>query len=563
MRDPGLLAGRYRLGSELGHGGMGRVWEAHDERLGRRVAVKEVLMPAELPTGEREVMQRRTLREARAAARISSPSAVTVYDVVDEDGRTWIVMERLEPVSLADVLARSGPVEPAEAARIGLRVLDALGAAHRAGVLHRDVKPANIMIGSDGAVVLTDFGVAVLDGDVTITTTGLVVGSPAYLAPERARGGHALPASDLFSLGATLYAAVEGTSPFQRNGQLATLAAVVSDAPAPPRDAGPLAPLLVRLLDKEPSRRPGHEEVRSALEAVAAGQPAVIAPAGLAPAPHHPGERTAALPPVVADPAAGAPAPAGPAARGRGRGALLVAALVLGLLGVAVGLWLTDRDEPTGTATPGGTPSGSVSPSGSPEASPAGTSPSASGPSSAPSSEAAGDGPPTAAPGDDDADGGADGGADGRGDAAEPVPAGFQRYTDPQGWSVAVPQGWDVRRRDGSRVDLGGGRGPFLRVDSTDTPAGDPVDDWRNQEGTVSQRLPGYDLVSITDADFRGWEAADWEFTFRPDGGQVRVVNRGFVVDDSEAHALYYSAPAGDFDAEVLRVAAATFTPSG
>src|SRR4051794_1620238 len=227
-RELPLVAGRYRLGHLLGQGGMGRVWAAHDEVLERDVAVKEVLVPPAVPDDERAALVARTLREARAAARVRHPQVVTVYDVAEDDDRPWIVLQLLAPRTLADVLAEEGPLDPARAARIGLQVLEGLTAVHAAGVLHRDVKPGNVLFGPDGGAVLADFGVATLDDDAAVTSTGLVIGSPASLAPERARGAAPTPAADLWSLGATLFAAVEGHSPFHRAGPLPTLGALLT-----------------------------------------------------------------------------------------------------------------------------------------------------------------------------------------------------------------------------------------------------------------------------------------------------------------------------------------------
>lgn len=250
------MAGRYRLGAQIGRGGMGVVWEAVDEVLGRLVAIKEVIPPTELDEGQREQLRQRTLREAQAAARMRGTGSVTVHDVVDEDGRPWIVMERLEARTLADVVRDEGPLPPSQVAQIGRSLLDTLGAAHSAGVLHRDVKPSNVMLADRGAV-LTDFGIAQVEGDSSLTTTGMLIGSPSFMAPERARGEPATPASDLWSLGATLYAAVEGRAPYERDTQLATLHAVVNDDPPPMDRAGALEPAL-SALDKDPSRRPDH-----------------------------------------------------------------------------------------------------------------------------------------------------------------------------------------------------------------------------------------------------------------------------------------------------------------
>src|SRR3954470_24890111 len=239
-----LVAGRYRLGTLLGPGGMGRVWAARDELLDRDVAVKEVLLPPAVPQDEREALVARTLREGRAAARVRSPRVVAVFDVVEDDERPWLVLQRLEPRTLADVLEAEGPLDPTRAALIGLQVLDGLAAVHAAGVLHRDVKPGNVLFGPDGGAVLADFGVATLQDDAAVTSTGLVIGSPAFLAPERARGEAPTTAADLWSLGATLFAAVEGRSPFHREGLLPTLGALLTqDVPAAPA-AGPLAPAI-------------------------------------------------------------------------------------------------------------------------------------------------------------------------------------------------------------------------------------------------------------------------------------------------------------------------------
>ncbi|MQA88235.1 MAG: protein kinase, partial [Streptosporangiales bacterium] len=222
-----LVGGRYRLEEPLGRGGMGIVWRGRDELLGRAVSVKEVLLPPGLSAQEQDVLYRRTLREARAAARLDHPNVVLVYDVVEENGRPWIVMELVRARSLGDVIREDGPLPPHQVAEIGQHVLAALRAAHGAGVLHRDVKPSNVLLADDGRVVLTDFGVAAVEGDATLTGSGTLLGSPAYIAPERARGARATAASDLWALGATLYAAVEGRPPHDRGAAMATLTAVV------------------------------------------------------------------------------------------------------------------------------------------------------------------------------------------------------------------------------------------------------------------------------------------------------------------------------------------------
>lgn len=237
-----LLAGRYRLDEAIGHGGMGTVWRAHDELLNRDVAVKEIIWPLHLSDAEREDARRRAVREAQMAARLHHPNVVAIYDIVQEHGRPWIVMELVPYRSLRDILWDDGPLPPAQAAKVGLGILAALRAAHAAGVLHRDVKPANVLVGPDDRVVLTDFGIARAADSPSLTTSGILVGSPSYISPERAQGTQAEAPGDLWGLGASLYAAVEGRPPFERDGVLPTLTAVVADDPAPAARAGPLWP---------------------------------------------------------------------------------------------------------------------------------------------------------------------------------------------------------------------------------------------------------------------------------------------------------------------------------
>ncbi|MFJ8151950.1 serine/threonine-protein kinase [Streptomyces sp. NPDC094468] len=267
-----LIAGRYRLADIIGSGGMGRVWRAHDEVLHRAVAIKELTAALYVSESDQAVLLARTRAEARAAARINHSAVVTVHDVLEHDGRPWIVMELVEGHSLADEVKERGRVEPREAARIGLWVLRALRAAHGAGVLHRDIKPGNVLLGRDGRVLLTDFGIAQIEGDTTITRTGEVVGSVDYLAPERVRGHDPGPSSDLWALGATLYTAVEGRSPFRRTSPLTTMQAVVEDEATEPRNAGPLEPVITALLRKEPDQRPGPEETEQMLAEAAEGR---------------------------------------------------------------------------------------------------------------------------------------------------------------------------------------------------------------------------------------------------------------------------------------------------
>jgi serine/threonine protein kinase len=269
---PGTVVGeRYELREAIGNGGMGTVWRATDTLLRREVAVKEVLLPPTMPQSEQDALCERTMREARAAAALSHPSVVQVYDVVTDGGRPWIVMELLDARSLADMVIDDGPLAPRAVAKIGVAMLGALEVAHAAGVLHRDVKPANVLICTDGRCVLTDFGVARLPTESNLTTPGMVLGSPHFISPERAVGGAFGPPSDLFSLGVTLYTAVEGGPPFDRGDPFETMRAVVEEQPRPARLAGPLKPVLWGLLDKEPSRRWSVDQARAVLREMLSG----------------------------------------------------------------------------------------------------------------------------------------------------------------------------------------------------------------------------------------------------------------------------------------------------
>ncbi|MFF4646359.1 serine/threonine-protein kinase [Streptomyces sp. NPDC001389] len=372
-----VIAGRYRLLGPLGRGGMGVVWRARDEVLAREVAVKEVRAPAGLDPAEVARLYRRLEREAWAAARVAHRGVVTVYDVATEEGRPWIVMELVRGLSLAEVLEGEGPMTPQRTAHLGEQVLAALRSAHGAGVLHRDVKPANVLVANDGRVVLSDFGIASLSGSSPITMTGEVVGSPEYLSPERALGREPGPESDLWSLGVMLYAVVEGVSPFLRDSPVATLEAVVEGELPPPRRAGPLAPVLEGLLRKDPAARLPAAEAARMLRIVGAGG-AVRDPGGPVWDPGAPtvvaapreGAYEGAVAPSAPAPAAAAPALAQPSGHG-GAGAVLAVGVVV-LLGVLVLLvWLLVRDTGGGSGADGpvGSPAAPERPSASAPAS--------------------------------------------------------------------------------------------------------------------------------------------------------------------------------------------------
>ncbi|WP_433602884.1 serine/threonine-protein kinase [Nocardia sp. CA-135953] len=273
-----LIAGRYRLTDPIGTGAMGVVWRATDVRLRRTVAVKQLLLAPGLSRSQALEAKLRAMREGRIAARLHHPNAITVFDVAEEDGQPWLVMEYMDAPSLAAKLAGKRTLAPTEVAHIGAQAAGALAAAHDAGIMHRDVKPANLLVGDDGTVKITDFGISRAVGDVTVTATGFLAGTPAYLAPEVARGENPEPASDVFALGSTLYAAVEGSPPFgEGDNALAVLHAAARAQIPPPRHAGELGPVLMRLLAASIDGRPNMREAKEALEAVAAGRtPALV-----------------------------------------------------------------------------------------------------------------------------------------------------------------------------------------------------------------------------------------------------------------------------------------------
>jgi serine/threonine protein kinase len=578
QRGDQVLAGRYRLGRVLGRGSIGVVWAAQDELLRREVAVKEIQPPAELTPDERRLVHYRTMREARVVARISHPFVITVYDVLDVRGRLWIIMEKLVGRSLQEVIA-DRPLPPPEAVRVGLCLVSALDAAHHAGVLHRDVKPANVMLADDGRVILTDFGIATIDGDPQMTGTGLVLGSPGYMAPERARGEPPTSASDMWSLGATLFAAVEGRSPIQRDGQLSTLAAVVSEDPPLAAHAGELAAVIDSLLQRAPGARPTVAQARALLEATAEGGGTPPAPSTLDSGRPHPDEspriplqptqrtrpttsRSAATSPgdQVEESPSGPQAPstaptlAGPDvepdaapphrphARPRWKGLGTSGAAILALIVIAASVIVIVTDQRSATPGTAGRTSMNATASGTagttlPSAGTTGSTSALPAPTTATSSPAT---------------------------RAQRVPAGFHLYEDASGFRVAIPDGWQ-RSRLGTRnyfKEPGGRR--FLQVDQTTEPQADALTDWRRQEGYVSRRLTGYRRISIRRIDYRGWNAADWEFTWRPSSGTLHVINRNIRVNDRQAYAIYWSTPSAQWrtSQRYFDAFTSTFTPA-
>jgi len=600
-----VIAGRYRLAEPLGSGGMGTVWLARDELLHRQVAVKEVFPPAGVSDDEREMLRERTLREARTAARLSHPNVVTIYDVVEDAGQPWIVMELIQARSLREIVEADGPLAAGPAARVGLQLLGALRAAHALGIMHRDVKPGNVLIDADGRAVLADFGIARSQDSPATTTSGVLVGSPSYIAPERAQGERGGPESDLWSLGATLYAAVEGRPPYDRDGALATLMAVVSEEPDPPGHAGPLWPVISGLLESDRTRRLGSAAAEHLLRRVAEA-PGADGTAGTADAdgaasgqPRHSLERaertrafhppaaqppdavTAAAPPSGDQPPpepsappepsgpqepapwpaaddtaeAGLPsrlAPAGelPAirrVRPRPRRTWLIAAAALVVAaGVAAGLYAADRPA-AGTSArsghpPGQTATAPASPTSAVSATPRPHSRSA----SAASTSAA------STPGPDAG-------------SRAPVPAGYRTYHDPTGFSIAVPDGWQISHR-GAYVYLTQPSGAaFLLIDQSDQPKPDPLADWRQQEANRIGTYPGYHRVRLEAISYpQAEKAADWEFTYYRQGVLLHVLNRNVLANAHHAYALYWSTSQSDWASEygTFKVLARTFQPA-
>ena len=327
------VANRYVLKEVLGRGGMGVVWRASDALLQREVAVKEIEFPATPGIQGLDVVKERAIREARNAAALSHSNVVAVYDAIHDDGRAYIVMEFVEAPTLATVIERDGPLSPTRAASIAIDILDALATAHDAGIVHRDVKPANVMVPQGGCAKLADFGIATVVDDPKLTSTGMVLGSPQFMAPEQARGARSEAEADLWALGAMLYYMVEGEFPFDRGEPIPTLAAVVHEPPRPPRRAGPLEPLLVDLLQKDPAARPSAHQIRAVLADVATGKAVEELPISIP-------ETSSAD-----EPRAEAPA--------RGRSRRLVAGITAGLVVVGGAFFVATRPSPEPPADSG------------------------------------------------------------------------------------------------------------------------------------------------------------------------------------------------------------------
>ncbi|MCF3103894.1 serine/threonine protein kinase [Streptomyces roseoverticillatus] len=534
-----LVAGRYRLVDRIGRGGMGTVWRAQDELLDRQVALKQLHVSPYLDDDELATLYERTRREARSAARITHPNVVVVHDVVDDHGLPCIVMEYVPSKTLGDVL-KHGTITPEEAARIGRGMIAALRAAHAAGVLHRDVKPGNVLLGDDGRVVLTDFGIAQSTGTSTLTKTGEMVGSIDYIAPERVKGAKPGPASDLWALGATLYQALEGRPPFRKDTAVETAYAIAIDPLEPPRNAGELTRLIETLLAKDPAvrppadlaeqilREPAAEADTAHMSAASVPEPRPAAPV-TAPWDDRPDRGTmtataATAPTAAAVPAATpaasteltaptkAAAPAAPAAAtatGRSRRPVLWSALALvTVAGLAAGAFFLTRgqaDDDTSTqAAPGrdasAQPSGKASPSAAPK----------------------------------------------------PPPAGYHLVTEKEaGISFPVPDGWKRDKLKDSDeilyVDPSGLVG--LRVSVLDLASSDPLQRWKDDEAKSLRegKLPGYTQLRMQSTEYRGMPAAVWEFSWKGRAREYRAADLGFGRPGEKEYAIYLSAPKADW----------------
>jgi serine/threonine protein kinase len=515
-----LLAGRYRLASVLGQGGMGTVWRAKDEMLGRDVAVKQLRLTG-VDEDERHRLIARALTEAKAIARIRHTAAVTVYDVVEEDDRPWIVMELVESRSLSEVIRADGVLTPRRAAEIGLDLLGVLAEAHRSGILHRDVKPSNVLIGHDGRVVLTDFGIARVEGDPSVTSTGMLVGAPSYISPERARGRIPGAPSDLWSLGATLYAMVEGRPPYDKGSALSTLTAVMTEELTPPKGGGALVPVIEGLLRKDPDDRLNEAEARRMLQAVldAPDEPVPV------PVPEPSPTKVQPVPPLrgAQQSVPYGPATVSTARRRRVRPLLVLLVLLVVAIGVVVAVAANQNGNRSarGTST-GGSTVASVSATGSAAAS----SGKGSGTKTGTGSAAAG----SAASSSAAASGSAAAGA-------------FRRVQGPGGATLEIPVGWTLVSSSATSWKYHGPAGT-LQLDSTSTPGSSAVGAWRSEEPAVSGSLTNYRRIALHTVVYRdGWDAADWEWTYSQAGATLHALNRGFVTDAHHGYAIYWTAP--------------------
>jgi serine/threonine protein kinase len=529
-----LVAGRYAWKEQLGRGGFGVVWRAHDTLLQRDVAVKAIEFPPILDDAERAAIRKKVLREARAAARLNHPGLVTVFDVIEEDGRPLIVMELVAAPTLAELVARDGPMPDDRVAALGMGILEALEVAHAQGIIHRDVKPANVMVSASDRVQLTDFGIASVLDDPKVTASGTLAGSPSYMAPEQARNDTPSAATDLWGLGATLYFALEGEPPFRKDGAIATLTAVVNEPPRPLRRDTALAALVDDLLVKDPAARPSTTAVRRRLDeaiATAGVDPPVEAPVEapvdptttleLGSPPASPTDPAATVPVAEAKgspttrppapPAAPPPRrrPVRPADVGSGKHSWRTALIVVGVLLVAVVVAAITLGSHGGSSssTASKSPSGSAAP-----------------PTSARKSSSAA----------------------ARSNAS--APKGWVSYRDAAtGYSITHPPGWTVST-NGTTTDFRDpASGAYLRVDHREPPGPSPEGAWHDLEPSFAAQNPGYHRIQITPTTYQGFRAAVWEYTYSGRGADLHAVDLGFVTP-GHGFALNFQTSVADWD---------------
>ena len=512
------IAGRYQLGSEIGSGGMGTVWDAQDTVLKRAVAIKEVALPPAVGVDEREEIRKRVLREARAAAALNHPNAVTVYDVIEEGGKAFIVMERIVGRTLESVVRTDGPLDDERAKTIADDVLSALEAAHGSEIVHRDVKPANVMITDDGRTKLADFGIASVKDDPKITASGLVLGSPSFMAPEQATHGNSGPEADLWGLGATLYFAIEGVPPFERNGPIPTLTAVVGDDHRPMQRPTELGGAITALLAKDPAARPSPAEVRAMLTE---GSPTRAATRPVAPATRS---LTAPIAEARHDPTPAEPAPRSDQPERRWLWGLLAVGAAI-LIAVLVAMSLSAGDE-----TEGGRREGRAG------------------------SERAAE----------------DDGGEGAPAAADPavVPEDWTTYEDPTlGYQIAYPSDWEVEVRDEHNTFFQAPDGTYLQVAWTQPPTAEtPEEAWEAFSEEFGSSHEDYVELGITETTFQGMDAAELEFTYSEDGASLHGLDLGFITSDgSTGMALYFQTHAEEWEESqgVFEEIKASFLPPG
>ncbi|MGW7274188.1 serine/threonine-protein kinase [Streptomyces sp. NPDC054864] len=571
-----LLSGRYRLGESIGRGGMGRVWRARDEVLHRAVAVKELTAAQFVQEADRAILFARTHAEARAAARINHPAVVTVHDVLEYDDRPWIVMELVEGCSLADAVKERGRIDPVEAARIGLWTLKALRAAHAAGVLHRDVKPGNVLLADDRRILLTDFGIAAIEGDSTITRTGEVVGSVDYLAPERVSGANPGPASDLWALGATLYTAVEGNSPFRRTSPLGTMQAVVTEEPAPAEYAGVLAPVIGALLRKDPETRPTAEVAELMLAEAAEGRRPSSAQAYVPTQIHATSHQQQTQPQPQTQPHP----PSQPQPYGQPLTQPQAHTPAFGHHSAEPGTVVTGSGSGSGNGSGNGHRSGNGNTAGSslssgtvvqgthqppshahthPHASPATNPPKRRKRSAIVAAVAAvlllGGGTAGYLHYADGDDGTAQQSSDEeQGETVGGIPKNWHRVKDAEGFSMMLPKGWE-READGTQIDYTPDHGRhFVRVaiDRNSTWES-PYTHQLDLEKNLKVKLPRYKRLQLDQNTFRDRPGALWEFSWTAGAndttaGPRRAIEQSYLSRDGVEYVIYMSSPAADWN---------------